>query len=178
MYEFTERLESEGFEVLKVPVPETSPKAKEFRALCEKNECGSYGTNWGCPPGAGTLKECSDLLKSYSEAYLVRKRYPVDPKNSKEITRITDDIVNSTRRAGDMIRPFAPVKILGDGGCRYCGVCTYPDAECRYPLQRVDSISTYGVDMGEYLKGVGKELSFEKDAVTLNAIILIGKPRA
>ena len=176
MYGFIERLRTEGFEVLKTRVPETSPEAEEFRTLCEKNECGCYGTNWGCPPGTGSIEECSEILKGYSEAYLVRRRYVVDPKNAKDVRRVSDEMIGSTRRAGDMIRPFAPVKILGDGGCRYCGTCTYPDAECRYPLQRVDSVSAYGIDMGKYLKDAGKELTFEKGAVTLNTIILIGRP--
>lgn len=177
MYEFEDRLREEGFEVTKIDVPEASPKAKEFRALCEKNECGEYGTNWGCPPGVGTLEECAGVLRSYPESFLVMKRYVLDPKNKKEMKRARDDISDSCRRAADMIRPNAPVRVLGDGGCRYCGVCTYPGGACRYPLQKIDSISGYGIDMEDLLKKIGKKFIFEDNAATLSSIIFIGKAR-
>ena len=156
MYGFEERLKGEGFEVIEMEVPAVSPKANEFRALCEKNDCKEYGTNWGCPPGVGTLEECGETLKSYQGAFLVMKRYTLDPKNAKEMKRAKDNLADSSRRAADMIRPSAPVKVLGDGGCDYCGVCTYPGGACRYPLQRMDSISGYGIDMEELLKKAGK----------------------
>ncbi len=177
MYGFEDRLREEGFEVIEIEVPVVSPKAKDYRALCEKNDCKEYGTNWGCPPGVGTLEECAETLNSYHEAFLVIKRYVLDPKNAKDMKRAKDDLGDSSRRAADMIRPSAPVKVLSDGGCRYCGVCTYPGGACRYPLQRTDSISGYGIDMEELLKKIGRKFAFEDCAATLNSIILIGKTR-
>ncbi|MDD2410381.1 MAG: DUF2284 domain-containing protein [Candidatus Methanomethylophilaceae archaeon] len=177
MYGFEDRLREESFEVTRIDVPAVSPKAKEFRALCEKNECREYGTNWGCPPGVGTLEECAETLRTYHEAFLVAKRYVLDPKNVKEMKRARDNLGDSSRRAADMIRPFAAVKVLGDGGCRYCGVCTYPGGACRYPLQRMDSISGYGIDMEDLFKKAGKKFAFEDCAVTLCSIVLVGKAR-
>lgn len=178
MYGFKDRLEEEGFTVTAINVPRPSPKAKEFRAICDKGKCNGYRTNWGCPPGVGTLEETAERLGSYSEAFIVRKKYMLDPKDLKATEMAADDISDSSRRAADMIRPFAPVKVLGCGECRYCGICTYPDDECRYPLQRIDSISGYGIDIDSILKEIGDTLVFETDAVTPNMIILIGKARS
>lgn len=175
MYSFKNRLEEEGFTVDAINFPVPSPKAKEFRIICEKDKCSGYRTNWGCPPGVGTIEETAERLGSYSEAFLIRKKYVLDSKNLEVVGIAADDIANSSRRAADMIRPFAPVKVLGCGKCRYCGICTYPDNECRYPLQKIDSVSGYGLDIDNILKQVGSELVFEADAVTLNNIILIGK---
>ncbi len=177
MYSFKDKLEEEGFTVKAIAVPKPSPKAKEFRDICDKNECGGYETNWGCPPGVGTLKETAELLETYTEAFLVRKRYVLDPKDLEATGTVAEDIAISCRRAADIIRPFAPVKVLGCGKCRYCGICTYPDNKCRYPSQKIDSVSGYGLDIDNILEQIGSELIFETDAITLNAIILIGKVR-
>ncbi|HKM13960.1 MAG TPA: DUF2284 domain-containing protein [Candidatus Methanomethylophilaceae archaeon] len=178
MYSFKDKLEEEGFTVTAIDLPVPSPKAKEFRIICEKDMCSGYGTNWGCPPGVGTLEETAERLKSYSEAFLVRKRYVLDPKNKEETEQAADDIADSCRRAADTIRPFASVKVIGCGKCRYCGICTYPEDECRYPLQKIDSVTGYGLDIDHILKQIGAKLVFETDAMTPNAIILIEKIRS
>ena len=178
MYSFKDRLNKEGFTVDAIVALKPSPKAKDFRIICEKNECANYGTNWGCPPGVGTLKEAAERLKPYSEAFLIRKKYVLDSKDLKAVMMAADDIADSSRRAADMIRHFAPVKVLGCGKCHYCGICTYPDDECRYPLQRMDSVSGYGLDIDGILEQMGDKLVFEADSVTLNNIILIGGARS
>lgn len=178
MYSFKDRLEEKGFTVDVITVPTPSQKAEEIRAICEKDKCSGHGTNWGCPPGVGTLKEVAERLEPYTQAFLVRKRYVLDPTDSEAVWAAADDIADSSRREADKIRPFAPVKILGCGKCRYCGICTYPEDECRYPLQRIDSVSSYGLDMDHILKQIGAGLIFETDAVTPNNIILIGKNRS
>ncbi len=175
MYDFEEQLKNDGFTVFPIAVPESSPKAKEFRKLCEKNECGEYDTNWGCPPGVGTLEELSKVLGQASKAFLIRKRYELDPEDRAKVKEATDDMTYHARQAANLAIDEVSVKILGDGGCRYCGVCTYPDSECEFPLERIDSVSSYGIDMEEILKNIGEKFVFEKDAITLNSILLINE---
>ncbi len=173
MYEFETYLEKDGFAVKPIPVPSPSPRAEEFLELCKRNVCGAYDTNWGCPPGVGTIPEITESLKSYSEAYLVSKKYELDTKDAEAIQKATDEITDTVRSAINTVKNRT-VKAFGDGGCKYCGVCTYPDDECRYPSQRIDSISSHGFDMDEILKHVGEKLVFESDAITLYALILVG----
>jgi len=178
MYSFKDDLREDGFTVTTIPVPTPSLKAKEFRAICDKDKCSGYKTNWGCPPGVGTLEETAELLRSYSEAFLVRKKYMLDPKDLEATGAASEDIAASCRRAADRIRPFAKVKVLGCGKCRYCDICTYPDDECRYPDQKIDSVSGYGLDINDMLEQIGSKLIFETDSMTTNVIILIGSVRS
>lgn len=170
---FKDYLEKNGFSVLEIPVPSPSPKAEEFIDLCRKNECGRYGTNWGCPPALGPISEIAESLKSYSRAYLVRKRYELDVKDEDALREATEDISDFVRNAMNMIRKERKAVGMGDGGCKYCGICTYPDEECRYPSQKMDSVSGYGLDMEGILKGIGEEFVFEDNAVTFNSLILV-----
>ncbi|MGI6471649.1 MAG: DUF2284 domain-containing protein [Candidatus Methanomethylophilaceae archaeon] len=172
MYEFEPHLEKNGFTVKEIPVPAPSPRAEEFLDLCKRNICGAYDTNWGCPPGVGTISEITESLKMYSTAYLVSKKYVLDTKDRDAIQTATDEITDAVRAAVNTVKDRT-VKAFGDGGCKYCGVCTYPDDECRYPSQRIDSISSHGFDMEEILKQVGEKLVFGDDAITLYALILV-----
>ena len=37
------------------------------RIVCQQ-ECERYGSTWACPPAVGTLKECEDRIRGYSQA--------------------------------------------------------------------------------------------------------------
>jgi predicted metal-binding protein len=65
---------------------------------------------------------------------------------------------------------------LADGGCKYCGECSYPNDPCRFPDQRVSSISCYGILMEEYMKAQNIDFTFEKDSVTLYGLIMYNEP--
>ena len=43
----------------------------EARDACAENKCHSYGKNWNCPPGCGTLEECSERVHSYKRGVIV-----------------------------------------------------------------------------------------------------------
>ncbi len=173
MHDFKDYLEKNGFTVFKIPVPSPSPKAEEFLDLCEKNECGMYGTNWGCPPAIAPISEIAESLKSYSTAFLIQKRYELDVKDKVVLKEAVNDIADYVRNAMNMIRVSRRVMALGDGGCNYCGICSYPDDECRFPAQKMDSVSGYGLDMEEILGQIGEKFVFENDAVTFNALIFV-----
>lgn len=173
MHSFKNYLEKNGFSVLKIPVPSPSPKAEEFVNLCKENECGMYGTNWGCPPAVGLISEITESMKIYSEAYLIRKRYELDVNDKDALREAAEDIADYVRNATNIVKKERNAVAMGDGGCKYCGICTYPDEECRYPSQKMDSISGYGLDMEDILRGIGEEFVFENDAVTFNSLILV-----
>src|SRR5690554_5005020 len=44
--------------------------SKELRRMCKQNLCGSYGTNWMCPPGIGELGELIEKVSRYSHGLL------------------------------------------------------------------------------------------------------------
>lgn len=162
----------EGYDVLQGNVPAyDADTVAGCRRLCEQNVCGSYGTTWGCPPGYCTHMDA--LGREFSHAVILRKRYSEDPHDREAMKRIGSEMQDSVRRAVILLRTSGiRAKGFSDGGCDYCGVCTYPDP-CRYPEMLIPSISALGIDLGDYLSGIGETLVFRDDSVTLYGLILV-----
>ncbi len=166
-----ENLCRDGWVVSSVDMPTfDEDTALRCLTLCEKNDCGNYGTNWACPPG---WKDRMDVLGGrFDSALLMEKTFDIDPTDEKEVAKATDvlhreirNVVASIRAEGKDCLGFA------DGVCGYCGVCAYPEP-CRFPEQLVPSVSSLGVDMGDILGSLGREFSFRKDCVTLYGLVL------
>jgi predicted metal-binding protein len=162
-----------------VPPSPDEKTMKKCRELCAQNLCGSYGTTWGCPPGVGTAKECLRAVRSFSKAVILIKKFGnIDMSDGGLLERLCTDHQNVCRKFGHMLkREGYSVLPLSDGGCRYCGKCTYPDAPCRFPEQIMTSLSCYGIMMGDYLKTQNLDFAFEDDSVTLYGLILYNEPR-
>ena len=165
----------EGFDIMDWSFPVHDAEAFDRgRALCAENKCGSYGCSWGCPPGCDLTVE--KVSKDYSRVGVVKKRYEVDFSDKAALDKLGDDlqtyvrnIVLALRKEGYKSMGFA------DGGCRYCGVCSYPEP-CRYPEMLVPSISVLGLNLKEYMASNGEEFRFEDGVVTLYGFIMMRIP--
>ena len=166
----------EGFDLMDWKLPEYSEESLlKCRSLCAENKCGSYGRTWGCPPGySGNIR---DLRGKYDMAGVFKKRFEVDLRDVMALEKLGEDlqthvrnVVLALRREGYVSEGFS------DGGCRYCGVCSYPEP-CRFPEMLIPSVSALGIDMAEFAKANGEGFAFEKDAVTLYGVVFIGSPR-
>ena len=157
------------------PTDETMSKCRE---LCGQNLCGTFNANWGCPPGVGSEKECLSLVKRYFDAAVIMRRYDgIDLKDKTITDRIVKDHQELCRRFGNVLRKNGyDVLPLADGGCTYCGTCSYPDSPCRFPDQRITSVSCYGILMDEYMGSQGVDFTFEKESMTLYGIMLYNTP--
>ena len=141
------------------------------RSLCAENKCGHYDTNWGCPPGFNG--DIGDYLGRFTRAFMIKKRFEVDIDDSEAIEAITRESQETVRNVMTAIRSKGiDCQGFSDGGCRYCGICAYPEP-CRFPEALVPSISAVGIDMGDYAKANGEEFSFERNAVTLYGLLLV-----
>lgn len=134
---------------------------------CKENLCGHYDTNWGCPPGFTMKREMTE----YRSSVLVSREYAFerdrDPSNMmSEMQETIRNMVLMLRRNGIECDGIA------DGGCRYCGVCAYPEP-CRFPDMLIPSVSALGIDMGRFLADCGEEFSFEEGKATMYGIILL-----
>lgn len=170
---------AEGYSFRKIGLP--SPNAssmKKCRELCAQNLCGAYGVTWGCPPGIGSEEECLAEAESFTRAaILIKKIDNVDTKDKELLERLGAEHQEVCRRFGGALRSegfrAAP---LSDGGCRYCAECSYPGGPCRFPDQKVSSISSYGIMMDEYMRDQNIEFGFRDDGVTLYGLILYDEP--
>lgn len=142
-----------------------------FLDLCRENTCGSWGTNWGCPPGWD--RKLDSLLGEYDTAVLLEKTFACAPTDAEGTRAAGEESHRTVREAACALRRegFACMG-FSDGGCRYCGVCSYPEP-CRFPDMLVPSISAIGLDLGRYLEGLGRRLEFRDDRVTLYGLLLV-----
>ncbi len=170
-----DELRGRGCDILFGAVPPRTCQGtlERNRELCASNVCGSYGTNWGCPPGSGTAEECIGNLRSYGSAAIVIKRFPeTDPGDPDLMASIGKDFQDACRAAKHMMEECGHrCLVLSDGGCMYCDVCRYPDP-CPHPGEITPAVSGYGIDVESYLRELGVGFRFEEDAVTLYGIVL------
>ena len=64
---------------------ELNPAARD---ACAENKCRSYGKNWSCPPGCGTLDECSEMIHKYKRGLILQTTGEVDTMDFEEIMEL------------------------------------------------------------------------------------------
>lgn len=127
------------------------------RGLCEKNACGAYGKTWACPPGVGTLAECSARMRAYETVFVFTTRHELEDSldwegmvaGKKAHEAVTPRVVDFFRRR------FPDCMVLASEGCPHCEKCTYPDAPCRFPEKLHPSIESYGVEVNVLARDAG-----------------------
>ena len=143
-----------GFEA-SAPLDVSTIKLKrEVRDMCWDNSCGQYARRWSCPPGCGDLEECAERLKTRTRGILVQTIGEIE--DSFDVESMAETESAHKRRLLEMsaaLRKTAPnVLVLGAGCCTKCGVCTYPDAPCRFPEEMISSMEAYGILVLEVCK--------------------------
>ena len=147
----------------------------EVRDMCAANSCGQYGTRWSCPPGCGTLEECTDRLKGYTRGILVQTCGDIeDGFDFEAMMEIEGEhkehfaqMYKSLREAG------ASVLAIGAGCCTQCPSCTYPDAPCRFPEKMIASMEAYGMVVLEVCKANGLTYYYGADKMAYTSCFLL-----
>ncbi len=119
----------------------------EVRTLCEKNDCGMYGTSWACPPAVGSTEKCIQDCLGYEHAFIfttvteVMDSYDIqgwlDARVEHE--KVTDAVAMIFRSH------YKDPLILSTEGCTVCKNCTYPDAPCSFPHRMYPATEGYGI---------------------------------
>ncbi len=162
----------DGIEIAEWGFPEHSEESfLRARSLCKENKCGSYGTSWGCPPGCDL--SVGKISGRFSRVGVFKRRYVVDLGDKDAIERMGEETQTSVRNVVIALRKEGyDCMGFSDGGCRYCGVCAYPEP-CRFPEMLVPSISVLGLDLKGYMASNGEELRFEKGSVTMYGFVMM-----
>jgi predicted metal-binding protein len=123
----------------------------EVRAACAENKCHSYGKNWVCPPGCGTLEECGEQIHSYKRGLILQTTGEMEDSFDVEaMMELAERQGKNMSEFASRIRKRYPgALVLGDGQCRNCKTCTYPDAPCRFPEKRSSAMEAYGMVVSE-----------------------------
>ena len=133
---------------------DTLQARQEVRDMCEMNTCNKYGKNWACPPGCGSLEECSSKMKKYKRGIIVQTTKQLeDSMDFEGLQELEVEHADNFKRAVEKFSDLYPGMLpLGNGTCSICKECTYPDKECRFPNKRISSMEAYGLVVNEICK--------------------------
>ena len=147
----------------------------EVRDMCAANSCGMYGKRWSCPPGCGSLEECAQRMKGYTQGILVQTVGDIEDGFDFEAMMEIEaehkqnflEMYDSLREAGKK------VLAVGSGCCTVCGKCTYPDEPCRFPDKMVSSMEAYGMLVLQICKDNGLTYYYGADKMAYTSCFLL-----
>lgn len=149
----------------------------EVRDMCAVNSCGQYGKRWSCPPGCGTLEECTQRLKEFDTGILVQTYGDIeDGFDFEAMMEIEADHKAHFTEMYDALRASEEsVLALGAGCCTACAKCTYPESPCRFPEKMVSSMEAYGMVVLEVCKANGLTYYYGADKMAYTSCFLLKK---
>ena len=147
----------------------------DVRKMCEENTCGMYDRCWSCPPGCGSLEECTGKLRQFTRGILVQTCGEVeDSFDFEAMAEIKEDPARHYDAMYQALRQQgARVLALSAGGCTTCAKCTYPDAPCRFPDKMVSSMEAYGMVVLEVCKANGLQYYYGSDKMAYTGCFLV-----
>jgi len=147
----------------------------EVRDMCAVNSCGQYGKRWSCPPGCGSLEECTERLKGYTHGILVQTCGDIeDSYDFEAMMEIESDHREHFTEMHETLREtVSSVLALGAGCCTICAKCTYPETPCRFPEKMVSSMEAYGMVVLEVCKASGLQYYYGSDKMAYTSCFLL-----
>lgn len=145
----------------------------DIRALCTPDTCPNHGQNWVCPPGCGTLEECAAKAGKYNAGLLLQSVTDLPKLRDAETYARLNREHNLRFRAlvERCIEDFGDVLPLTSGGCVFCETCAYPEP-CVKPDMMMQSLSAFGVNVGNLCASAGLDFDFRDDKVFFVACLL------
>lgn len=153
------------------------PKSLEFseriRYICQA-ECPRYGQSWACPPGVGSVEQCSARCLSYSSCLAVgtiTECADIADIGATLATRheheaITNQVRQLMREMGT--DPY----ILSTDSCAICKECTYPEGKpCRHGDVMHPCIESHGINLIPTLEKNGLEFQYGGNIITWYSLL-------
>ena len=122
------------------------PFSEKVRYIC-RTECPMYNKSWSCPPAVGTVSECMERCRSFSDVFVfttvadvyditdMRYTLPSRMEHRKVVRQI---IPVFERRFGDVLA-------LSGEACAICEKCAWPSEGCRHPEEMLACIESHGI---------------------------------
>ena len=164
-----------GFEHAGKLDPATIELKEEVREMCASGKCAAYDKRWSCPPGCGTLDECRELLKGCTYGVLVQSVGELEDNFDIETMMETEathkERFYAMRKA--LIDRGVEAIAAGAGCCTICKECTYPDAPCRFPEQKMSSMEALGMLVLEVCKANGMQYFYGENTIAYTSCFLL-----
>jgi len=122
---------------------------REFRMMCERNECGYYGRNWMCPPDVGEIDAMIDEIKQFQYALVYQTISNLE--DSFDVEGMNEAFIKHNKlvfAVQETTSGFNLVEMLnvGAGECSYCEKCAKTNDEpCRFPEKAISSLEAHGI---------------------------------
>ena len=163
-----------GFEQAGPLDPATIELKEEVREMCASGKCAMYDKRWSCPPGCGTLDECRELLKGYTRGILVQRVGELEDNFDIETMMETEaahkERFYAMRKA--LVERGIDALAAGAGCCTICPECTYPDAPCRFPEQKMSSMEALGMLVLEVCKANDMRYFYGENTIAYTSCFL------
>ena len=164
-----------GFEHCAPLDPATIELKQEVRDMCADGKCAMYGKRWSCPPGCGTLEEYRGLLSGYTHGILIQSvgqlEDSFDIETMMEMEAAHKERFHAMRKALNELG--AKTMGAGAGCCTVCKECTYPDAPCRFPEQKMTSMEAMGMLVLEVCKANGLPYFHGENTIAYTSCFLL-----
>ena len=150
---------------------------EDLRKLCELNSCGSYNSNWMCPPAVGAINVLRERALGFKQSLLLQTVHSIE--DSFDWESMLEGKANHTKIFRKILEcmennyDFKEVLPLNAGQCTYCEECAYiVGEECQFPDKAVSSVEANGVDVMALVKTLGIPYNNGKNTVSYVALIL------
>ena len=153
------------------------PKGLEYseriRFICEQ-ECPMYGKTWACPPGVGTVEQCSAKCRSYQNCLMIgtiaepEGEYSMEEalKTRPEHEAITNQVRHMFRQQG--IEPY----ILSTEACAVCERCAILDGQpCRKPERMHPCVESHGINLIPTMEENGLDFQYGDHVITWYSLL-------
>lgn len=162
-----------GFSVAVEIDPAALSACTEVRAMCASDRCHAYGRNWSCPPACGTLGECNQRIRRYSEGILLQTVGTLEDSFDYEgMMELEQRHLTQFHKLSDLMKTqCASVLCLGSGGCRICSQCAWPEP-CRFPARAYSSMEAYGFLVSQVCQDNGVRYYYGENTLAYTACIL------
>lgn len=147
----------------------------EVREMCAAGRCHSYGKNWCCPPGCGSLEDASAKAARYHRGVLVQTTGQLEDDFDVEAMLETEKqhkkrfyaFVQKLRERYPQCLPMAA------GACTVCPSCTYPAAPCRHPDLAIPSMEAYGLFVSQVCADSGLGYYYGPRTISYSSCVLV-----
>lgn len=149
--------------------------SKSVRYICE-HECEHYGKSWACPPNVGTIDECVEECRNYTDCLIFSSVVEVsDNLNFEECLKAKDEHEEITYEIAKIFREKTPSPLVLSTGCTLCADCTYPDSACRFPERAFATIESHGIMLVPIAEKYGLSFDCVGNIVTYFSLIFFNK---
>ena len=157
--------------------PQSIEYSSRLRWICE-HECPMYGKTWACPPGVGSVEDCSAKCRSYNSCLMVGTITETEDianiqmalSTRPEHEAITNKVRQMFRDQG--VEPY----ILSTEACAVCDRCAILDGmPCRMPGRMHPCVESHGINLIPTLEENGLDFQYGGNIITWYSLLFFNE---